>query len=293
MKKKRPQAPVNIDRWLISYADFITLLFSFFVVMFAAAYDSDDSKAQHLAKAVSTAFSLNVFQQGGTQVFGKKMYAMGEGAVLDARSKEALSMSDKRGDVEMQKDMSVNAREKFEPVNMVRDQVTQEFYNELKKLNIHVTMESRGLVVSFAGVASFDAGSDAIRSESLPLIEKVVRVIKDRRNLIQIEGHSDGTGMDKEDGGSNMELSARRAEAVAKLLIRKYGIPAEYISSAGYGPFRPAGDNANDEGRAMNRRADLILLKTVPDENHIALPRVRDGERAPETQVAVDLSYMP
>lgn len=289
MKKKKQPEHVNLDRWLISYADFITLLFSFFVVMFAAAYDSDDSKAQHLAKAVSTAFTLNVFQQGGTQVFGKKMYAMGEGAVLDARSKEALSMSDKRGDVQMQKDLSVNADQKFEPVNMVRDQVTQEFYNELKKLDIHVTMESRGLVVSFAGVAKFDKGSAKIRPESYANIEKVVRVIKGRKNLIQVEGHSDGTGADKEGGGSNMELSARRAEAVSRLLIQKYGIPAEYISSAGYGPFRPMGGNETDSGRAKNRRADLILLKTVPDENHIAMPEVRRGNRAPEGQVAVDL----
>jgi chemotaxis protein MotB len=280
---------VNVDRWLISYADFITLLFSFFVVMFAAAYDSDDSKAQHLARAVSTAFSLNVFQLGGTQVFGQKMYAMGEGAVLDGHSKEALTMSDKRGDVDRQKALSTDDQGKFEPVNMVRDQVTQEFYNKLKKLDLNVTMESRGLVISFMGLAYFDEGSDQVRSESLRLIEKVVTAVKGRKNLIQIEGHSDGTGSDRDGGGSNMTLSSRRAESVGKLLISKYGIPAEYVSTTGYGPFRPTADNATDSGRARNRRVDLVLLKTVPDENHIALPEIKDGDHAPDGRLAVDL----
>lgn len=286
VKKNRVQSNTDVNRWLISYADFITLMFAFFVVMFAAAYDSDDSRAQHLAKAVSTAFTLNVFQHGGTQVFGKKMYAMNEGAVLDSVASEALSMSEKRGEVEKQKDLSTNDAEKFEPISAMRDQLTQEFYKELKKSNITATLESRGLVVSFSGAAYFDEGSEVIRPESMPLIDKVMRAIQGRRNFIQVEGHADGSGRDQDVQGSNMALSLRRAQAVAMLLVKKYGVSEEYISTTGYGPFRAVNDNRLSSGRAQNRRVDIVLLKTVPDERQLAIPTV-DGN-AMENAVAID-----
>lgn len=292
-KKKKHAEHVNLERWLISYADFITLLFAFFVVMFASAYDSDDSKAQHLAKMVNTAFTMNAFRFGGTQVHGKKMYAVNEGAVLNAKNRQALSTDAMRGKVEKPKDMSVSKQDKYEPVSLMRDQVTQEFFNELKKHNVDVTMESRGLVVNFNGVAFFEKGSVEVKPESEKLLQKVVKLIKDRKNFIQVEGHADGTNTDKAGYASQMDISMKRAAAVSRLLQKKYQIPEEYISTTGYGSFRPLGDTKSAKGQAENRRVDLVLLKTVPDERKLALPgtgppQPQENESSPQETVAVD-----
>lgn len=275
-----------MERWLISYADFITLLFAFFVVMFASAYDSDDSKAQHLAKSVSAAFSFNAFQNGGTQMMGKKMFAVQRGEILSEDTHEALSMEEDRGQISSSKDLSTNNQEKYEPSSLMRDQVTQEFFNELKKNNVNVMLESRGLVVSFSGVAFFDEGSTQMKSESQAFVDKVVKMIKSRKNFIQIEGHSDGTDADKGGYASAMEMSSRRAESIAKMLKEKFDIPEEYVSTTGYGPFRPLGDNKTVSGRAKNRRVDLILLKTIPDAHHLAVPEFKPPDSSQEETVA-------
>lgn len=288
-KKKKHAEHVNLERWLISYADFITLLFAFFVVMFASAYDSDDSKAKHLAKEMQQIFTQNAFQHGGSQLFGKKMYAMNKGAVLNQDTSEPLSNEGPVGEIDRQKDLNTNREDKYEPTSMMRDQVTQEFFNELKKNNVTVSMESRGLVISFEGVAFFEEGSFEVAPKNYALIDKIIKVIRDRKNFIQLEGHADKSAIDKGGFDSAMVMSARRAQSVADVLINKYQIPAEHISTAGYGAFRPSKDSASATSRSRNRRVDLILLKTVPDETKIALPSVDKKMTAQESnQVALD-----
>lgn len=288
-KKKKHAEHVNLERWLISYADFITLLFAFFVVMFASAYDSDDSKAKHLAKEMQQIFTMNAFQHGGSQLFGKKMYAMTKGAVLNTETSEPLSDEPPRGEIDRQKDLATNREDKFEQTSMMRDQVTQEFFNELKKNNVTVSLEARGLVISFQGVAFFDEGSASVTPKNFALLEKVLKVVSDRKNFIQLEGHADNSASDKGPFESAMELSAKRAQNVADILVKKYSIPADYISTAGYGAFRPVKGGGSGSGREQNRRVDLILLKTVPDETKIALPTAdKQMSQQEANQIALD-----
>ena len=287
-KKKKHAEHVNLERWLISYADFITLLFAFFVVMFASAYDSDDSKAKHLAKEMQNVFTMNAFQHGGSQLFGKKMYAMNKGAVLNTESSEPLSDEASTGDIDKQKDVSTNREDKYEQTSMMRDQVTQEFFNELKKNNVSVSLEARGLVISFQGVSFFDEGSATVDAKNYALLEKTLSVVRDRKNFIQLEGHAD-VGESKGGNQSAMEISSKRAQNVADVLVKKYSVPADYISTAGYGSFRPVKDSTSAGNRLQNRRVDLILLKTVPDEKKIALPNVDQKMSEQEAnQLALD-----
>jgi chemotaxis protein MotB len=251
--KRRHTAHPNHERWLVSYADFITLLFAFFVVMFAASRE-DKGKIGKLARAIQSAFSeLGIFT-----VAAARTPSMTAGPPGDAfPSAPALVESAGMGNLfKLQKELA------------------QAMAAEIERGEIGVRMGREGLVVSLREVGFFDSGSAEVKLKSEPSIARIAKVLEGERNYVRIEGHTDNVPIHNERFASNWELSTARATEMTKLFITRYGFPPERLSAAGFGEFHPVAPNETEKGRALNRRVDIVILAPPA----AVLPKPQSGE---------------
>jgi chemotaxis protein MotB len=233
-RKRSAPAPANHDRWLISYADFITLLFAFFVVMFASS-QSERNNAQEISEAIKNALQGKHTPQV-TSVLGGTVDDKGQGN----RQRQGP------GGVE-------DLLPSF-------DLLSKELKQEIDEGKIQVSMQSRGLVVSFTQAALFPSGNDEVASAAYAGLEKVAGAIGKVRNSVRLEGHTDSRPIATARFKSNWELSAARSIALLEILSQRFGLPRGRLSVAGYADTAPVASNGDEEGRARNRRVDIVLL---------------------------------
>ena len=155
-------------------------------------------------------------------------------------------------------------------MNEIQKQLETALAVQIGKHTVSVTPTKEGIVVSLREVGFFNSGSTTLRPEAEPTLEDFVKVIGPRRVRVRIEGHTDDVPIHNKRFASNWELSTSRATEIIKLLITKYEIAPLRLSAAGYGQYYPVASNATPEGRAMNRRIDLVILnsqsETAPPE---------------------------
>jgi chemotaxis protein MotB len=247
-RKKRHAAHPNHERWLVSYADFITLLFAFFVVMFAAS-QADHGKAQQVQESIKRALEENQFTSAIAGILGGDNADKGKGNA---------QMHGPGGDRRLTSKTALEGR--FLELLPAMNLLTRELEEELKKGRMQVTLEPRGLVVSFREAAFFPSGGDMIPQETYSTIQKVAEVVTRLPNPIRLEGHTDSIPIRA--GGrfrSNWELSAARSIAMMEVLVEA-GIPRDRVSIAGYAENAPVESNETAEGRMRNRRVDIVML---------------------------------
>lgn len=229
MSGRRPVAAPSHERWLVSYADFITLLFAFFVVMFAAS-QADRNKARRASAAVEAAFD-------GPRNESKSKSAAGPGV----------------GEREL-------THSSLEPALKL---LAKELESEIAAGKMQVRMEARGLVVSLSQSAFFPSGEDAVEPSTYGSLEKVAFAIRNLPNSIRSEGHTDSMPIHNPRFRSNWDLSAARAIAVMQLLRDRWGIAPGRMAVTGYADTVPLQDNASESGRARNRRVDIVILNAT------------------------------
>lgn len=238
MRRRRLQpGHENHDRWLVSYADFITLMFAFFVVMFASS-QADRTKIKRVADAVKDAI-----EHGATRFNGKA--AHGEG------------LRNLKIDVVPQPPMEQNA-ELLPSLKYLNEQLKREIENG----EMRVSLEGRGLVVSLQQATFFPSGEDTIDPATYPSLEKVAIAIRQLPNPVRLEGHTDSIPIHTARFRSNWELSAARAIAVLELLNGRFQVPRERVAIAGYAETAPVASNEDEQGRARNRRVDIVILSS-------------------------------
>jgi chemotaxis protein MotB len=232
---------VSHERWLVSYADFITLLFAFFVVLFATG-ESDKSKKVQLAASIESAFS--------------------EMGIFEAHTKLPPTMEARRGSGEggyAEPAPTVRttglAPEAMFAVKQRLEEVAQP---EIDHGVIGIHESADGLVVSLEEAGFFDSGAAEIRPSALPVLNRIAGVLPE--TALRVEGHTDDVPIHTPQFASNWELSSSRASSIARLLLLHGNVHAEQMSVAGYAEFHPATSNATPEGRARNRRVDIVLL---------------------------------
>jgi chemotaxis protein MotB len=228
-RRKRHEEHANHERWLVSYADFITLLFAFFVTMYSISRVDGKkfgSAVDSIHRAMGTVVPLNM-PMGAPGFFD------------DIQNKNPLSES-----------------------------VTQKI--DLKKLlamdlghgpgiqNIRVTMDDRGIVISFPDMCLFAPCSADLRPQALPALHQLSQGLMRVNSPVKVEGHTDSGRCAS--FPSNWELSTARASAVVRFLIEQGGMNPARLSASGYAQYRPVDTNETPSGQAMNRRVDVVLL---------------------------------
>jgi chemotaxis protein MotB len=272
MRSRVPRSRVTHDRWLVSYADFITLLFGFFVVLYAFA-KADQKKQMQVSESIDSAFrSLGLFADAARRPASPES----AGGV----EKPEIPMN-----IVMGEDVLSPAQVKNDLEQIHRD-LAQTLSNQIAQHTVSIQMGRDGLVISLREAGFFSSGSAAPRPETLatlrPIADKLGRTPYDLR----IEGHTDNVPIHNDEFDSNWELSSARATRIARLFLDLKAMPPGRLSAAGYAEFHPVASNATAEGRAQNRRVDLVVLPrskidlSAPDSPHPAGPwrKITDGD---------------
>ena len=247
MRRKKHAEHVNHERWLVSYADLLTLLLAFFVVLFASSV-SDKKKAARMAMAMQTAF-----QQSGIFDAHAKTPPLADSAATSQGTPNPLELPVETRDANSGGDerSGYNARS--------RRAMDASLAPALQQHLITMRDGDDGLTLSLDTAGFFPSGSADVRPAELPLLSKIAASLPP--GPLRVEGHTDNQPIHTERYRSNWELSTARAAAIAELLLRESHIPPENITIAGYAEFHPIADNNTEAGRAANRRVDIVLLR--------------------------------
>jgi chemotaxis protein MotB len=270
-RKKRAAEHDNHERWLVSYADFITLLFAFFVVMFASS-QTDKSRAQQVSDSVKTAL-----EKGGVAAAVREIM----GGTVDERGKGNAQMRGAGG--AEAKDIKIQP--KMAELLPSLTYLTQALSKEIREGKIEIHLEPRGLVLSLRQGTFFPSGEDSIDPATFDSVEKIATTIQKLPNSVRLEGHTDATPIHTARFRSNWELSAARSISMLELLSSRYGIPRERMAIAGYADTIPTDSNDTEEGRAHNRRVDIVILNQqmlMPDSPNAEPVAAAPGPAAPQ-----------
>jgi len=225
-RKKRPPEQENTDRWVVSYADFITLMFAFFVTMYALSR-VDVDKVALFEGSVKSALRAN-----------PEPPAVGKpGPVIEGVFPASPDM------VGIEKDF-------------------RKIIETLPNADgVSLEQEQRGLVVSIGERVLFESGQAQIRPEAKPSLDAIAFFLSGLSNNILVEGHTDNVPITSAKYESNWELSTERATQVLRYMVEYRGLSAARVAASGYAEYKPVVSNETPEGRAKNRRVDVVILK--------------------------------
>jgi chemotaxis protein MotB len=266
-KREHEAEKENGERWLLTYADLITLLMIFFVVL----YSMSKVDAQRFA---AVAESLNKALGGGTPAkielstspVGPSLFQTG---TPSSKTTAPGNGTDPNNTAYTKPDASANASqgngdtEKMS-IDAIKAKLDKFAADNGIQTTLVTTTEERGLVVSIQETLLFESGSADITARARDILDKISTVLAVAPNQIKVEGHTDNLPINTAKFPSNWELSVIRSTNVVHILQHD-GISPNRLSAAGYGEFRPISSNATDAGRGKNRRIDLIILRTKYD----------------------------
>jgi chemotaxis protein MotB len=253
MTRKKHAAHANHERWLVSYADFMTLLFAFFVVMFAST-QSDKNKRKDVSESVQQALEHGQFSAAISTVLGRGKHEAKKAPV----SKEPTPERENPNMPPPPPPPPPSAH----PPDLARslDTLQKGLDSDLKTGKLQIRLDARGLIISLREKAFFASGDSSVAPGSLPMLAKIAAVVQSLPNPVRLEGHTDARPIHTSRFQSNWELSAARSIAMLELLRDRFQIPQSRMAVAGYAENSPVDTNDTEEGRAHNRRVDLVLL---------------------------------
>lgn len=254
-RRRGTRGHANHERWLVSYADFITLLFAFFVVLYASA-QVDKRKIGRLAMAIQVAFQqLGVFPGSAGQ---NSQLPINPPLPSDAAPiiEQELELHRPAALAQDQSDSDPNDPD----LSVLQNELQQALEKEIATHAVALHRETDGLVISLREFGFFDSGSVAIKPEALPALDRIAAILAQRTCRLRIEGHTDNVPIHTAQITSNWELSTARATELVRLLIQRYSFPPERLSASGYAQYHPIASNTTPQGRAQNRRVDLVVL---------------------------------
>lgn len=269
-RKRRHDEHENLERWLVSYADFITLLFAFFVVMYAIS-SVNEGKYRVLSDTLTEAFQnqprsmqpVEVGEQGTSgelTILDSQMGTTGEPSAIDL-DMPYTGIGDGEGEGAL-------------------DRIAEDFTKNLSPLIdqdlINVTQTEDWVEVEIKSSLLYGSGSAELEDEAIPILRRLAAILQRYPNQLQVEGFTDNLPISNYLFPSNWELSAARAAGVVNLFMRS-GVDPDRMSAVGYGEFQPIADNNTAEGRSKNRRVVLVIMSRDMERRSIGGTRSPDG----------------
>lgn len=247
LQSRRTSDHVHHDRWLVSYADFITLLFAFFVVLYASS-KADQQKQTQIAHSIRSAFEA-------LGVFPSPPRADSHPAPADPKDIPPVNVvlgDDLAASPEVQQDL-----------HRLQTQLSGALAPQVAQHNVALHLGRDGLVISLRESGFYDSGSAIPHSQVKPTLDKLAATIGAAPYDIRIEGHTDNAPIHTPQFASNWELSTARATELAKIFIVNDHFAPARLSAAGFAEYHPVASNDTAEGRSQNRRVDIIILPRI------------------------------
>jgi chemotaxis protein MotB len=266
VRKKKIPEQVNHERWLVSYADFITLLFAFFTTMYAIS-TVDAQKMGKMVMSMRSSFEGGIFTPSSRRVPLNMPGEGSEGPAVSPRVLERMRISQageglSGEDLLGKQNASLRMRKTYGQKDLLalKKEVEALVGAEALQGRVRTRLEGRGLIISLGEGGFFDSGSEIIKTDGRELLNAIAMSLAKADNHVRVEGHTDNVPIKSLKFPSNWELSTARATSVIAYLITKFGLPPEQLSAAGYAEYHPVATNRTEEGRAKNRRIDIVVL---------------------------------
>ncbi len=248
-KKHQEEEHENHERWLVSYADFITLLFAFFVVMYSVSR-IDNKKLQQVAEGIR--WAMHFEGTGG----------VGQLPVFEGPPSEGGDIASLSGS----RSVSPEKRQQIEALRRrIENRVKPFLLERAGMAAVTVEVEDRLVKVRLAAGEFFEPGASALRPQVLPVLDAIAEEVVPMGRPIQVDGHTDDQPVQGGRFRDNWELSAARAATVTSFLERAHGADPRLLTAAGFGEARPLSREATPEARERNRRVELVVELDVPE----------------------------
>lgn len=261
VRRRRQEVHVNQERWLISYADFITLLFAFFVVMYSIS-QVNDSKYRVLSDTFVEAFHSQQNTSPSNDVINPidMVKAPTKQADIDEQKAEISSQAT-NPQLDSQTPVVPDAQVKTsDELAQISDLVTEKFAQLIHDQMIQVSSNELWLQIELKDSILFTSGSADTSEQAQKIFDEIAEILKAYSNPVQVEGFTDNIPIKSAKYPTNWELSTARASAIVKYLASK-GVAPERLSAVGYGEYQPVVSNDTDQGRAQNRRVAIMIAK--------------------------------
>ena len=254
----------NNERWLISYADFITLLFAFFVVMYSIS-SVNEGKYKTFSTSLGIAFDKQPPAVGSVTRLAEQKNKV----LVDKRSAQFLEQQHKNE----------------QQMKTVDNNLRQVMASMIAQGQVGITRNGRGVVIDISASALFREGEATVQPAALETLQQVARVLSRENQAVEVEGHTDDVPIKNAQFPSNWELSAGRASSVVRMLVR-YGVPELRLSAVGMAANHPVAANDTAEHRARNRRVSITILSPEFD-------RLKQSDSAVSSVPASSVSAQP
>ncbi|MEB3244527.1 MAG: flagellar motor protein MotB [Vampirovibrionales bacterium] len=257
------------QRWLMPYADMLTLLLGLMLVWIAYSQSQSATLQQQLLESTTLAHQSQqalAIRESEMQTLNRK---------LEAQLRTALvPEAPETGDL----DAATPQEESPQALSLNKD------IAEAKASKaIQVTQADEGVVILMQDQVLFNPGEAIVTPDAKPKLEKLAKLIQESGKAIRVEGHTDNTPIHTPEFPSNWELSTARATAMARYLTEVMGLPPQKISAAGYGEFRPIAENSTEQGKRLNRRVAIVLLNAPSHDLKTNATRAEASESQPQT----------
>ncbi|MEN8177571.1 MAG: flagellar motor protein MotD [Pseudomonadota bacterium] len=262
-RKKRHEEVLNHERWIISYADFITLLFAFFVVMYSIS-SVNEGKYRVLSQTLTDAFqeptrSLDPVQIGELGRKQGDIASIDSGsALIDMHDRQGPGLYNQDGSDLQTTEISTTSSSEQQRLSYLAVSIEDMLEPYVEKDLVEVNVDSNRVTVDMKDKMLFPSGSTHLSRDAVKVLRDLSRILSSMPNQLQVEGNTDNRPIRTEEFPSNWELSAARAASVVHLMTRM-GVDPSRLSAIGYGEYRPVANNDTEEGRQKNRRVTLVV----------------------------------